>query len=133
YRSGVRRLARIGGVIMARRFAALVGAVLVLVLVGGPAAAVDVVKGGKPVATVVSDAKPVEPKAKGKGKKQAAAPAGGDAAATALLVSWGKKMTDAELPVADKAPAGGPAIYVGRAAVRAGLKLDDIDSQSNEG
>jgi hypothetical protein len=118
---------------MTRRLAAIVGALLVTVLAGGPAAAADVVKGGKPVATVVSDAMRTEPKAKGKGKKQAAAPAGGDTAATALLVSWVQKMTDAELPVADKAPASGPAIYVGRAAVRAGLKLDDIDSPTKEG
>jgi len=42
-------------------------------------------------------------------------------------------MTDAELPVADKAKDGVPAIYVGRAAVAAGLKLDDIVSASQEG
>src|SRR5207248_7238658 len=40
---------------------------------------------------------------------------------------------DAELPVADKPPAEGPAVYVGRAALRAGLKLDDIDSPTKEG
>jgi hypothetical protein len=119
---------------MSRRLALLVGVVSAVVLAGRPAAAVDVVKGGKPVATIVSDAKPAaEPKAKGKGKKQAPAAAGGDAAATALLVEWVKKMTDAELRVADKAPAGGPAIYVGKAAVRAGLKLDDINSPTKEG
>ena len=50
-----------------------------------------------------------------------------------LLVDWVKKITDAELPVADKAPADRPVIYVGKAAVRAGLKLDDIASPSKEG
>lgn len=92
---------------------------------------IELVKSGKPAATIVSEARPegkVAPKAK---KKQPDA-SPGDALATRLLVSWIKKITDAELPVAKQAP-DGPAIYVGKAAVAAGLKLDDIDSPTKEG
>ena len=89
-------------------------------------AAVELVKSGKPLALVVADAPAVVPKKKGKNP-----PAGGEGLATQLLVEWVKKITDAELPVADKAPEGVPAIYVGKAAVAAGLKLEDIVSASH--
>jgi hypothetical protein len=104
-----------------------------LLAVAVPASAVELVKDGKPAATIVADAPPA-PKAAPKGGKKRApeAAAGGEGQAVRLLVQWVKKITDAELPVADKAGAG-PAIYVGRAAVRAGLKLDDIDSPTREG
>jgi Domain of unknown function (DUF4838)/Beta-galactosidase jelly roll domain len=104
---------------------------LTLELVCTPAFGVDLVKAGKPVATIVSDAK-LEPKAPAKGKARRVEPAG-EALATRILVEWLKKITDADLPVADKAPADGPVIYVGQAAVRAGLKLDDINSPTREG
>ena len=41
--------------------------------------------------------------------------------------------TSADLPVAATAPEGKPAIYVGAAAEKAGLKLDEIRSPSHEG
>ena len=68
----------------------------------------------------------------GSEKRAPEAAAGGEAQAVRFLVQWVKKITDAELRVADK-PGDGPAIYVGKAAVRAGLKLDDIDSPTKEG
>ena len=105
-------------------------AIPLLLATAAPAAAIDLVKDGKPIATVVIDTPPA-PKTPGKGKKRAAAPAG-EAQAARVLVDWVKKITDAELPVAGKA-GDGPAIYVGKAAVRAGLKLDDIDSPTREG
>ena len=95
------------------------------------------VRDGKPVATIVTtvpkDA--VQPAVtKGKTARGKAGNAGGDESlAVRVLVEWIKKITDAELPVADKAPAGAPAIYIGRAAEQAGLKLDDIASPSREG
>lgn len=113
---------------MSRRIARTVFVVSVVILAVGPASGVDLVKGGKPVATVVCDAKPAAPKG-----KRAAPVATGEALAAKLLVDWVKKITDAELPLAEKAPAGGVAIYIGKAAVRAGLKLDDIESPSKEG
>ena len=96
-----------------------------------PAAApesVALVKDGKPLATVVVDAPPVPPK---KGKNAAATT--GEAAAAQLLVEWVKKITGAELPVAAKPSADGTAIHIGKAAERAGLKLDDIASPTKEG
>jgi hypothetical protein len=117
-------------------------AVAILVAVAAPCAAVDVVKDGKPVATVVAAGAPAArggpeaaPAAKGAGgRKRGAEPEGqGETLAVRILVDWVKKITDADLPVAAEPPAGGPAIYVGRAAVQAGLKLDDIQSLSHEG
>jgi hypothetical protein len=49
------------------------------------------------------------------------------------LVDWIKKITGAELAVAEMPPAGVPSIFVGAAAIEAGLRLDDIDSPSREG
>jgi hypothetical protein len=92
-----------------------------------PARGADLVKDGKPLATIVVQAAPA-PRA----QKASSPAAGGEAQATHLLVEWIRKITDAELPVADRA-AGGPVIYVGKAAIRAGLKLDDIDSPTSEG
>src|SRR5690349_18618753 len=98
---------------MARQLASLLGAVLTFGLVCAPAPAVDLVRAGKPVATVVSDAgmraAPV------KGGKKRAEDVPDEALATRLLVEWVKKITGAELPVSGKAPADGPAIYVGKA------------------
>jgi len=89
----------------------------------------DLVRDGKPVATVVADGADDAPAKPARKRKQPQ----GDAQAAAVLVDWVRKMTDAELPIAAAAPEGSPAIYVGRAAVRAGLRLDDIDSPSGEG
>jgi len=93
-----------------------------------PAAAFDVVRDGRPVATIV--ARGPEAGATGKAKRRAES---ADQRAASVLVDWVKKMTGAELPVAESAPAGAPAILVGAAAVAAGLRLDDIESPSREG
>lgn len=103
----------------------LVGLALLAAL--PPAGALDLVKDGKPVAGVV-----VEGGAVSAGGRRGPASAS-DAGAARVLVEWVKKITDAELPVADTAPAGAPAILVGAAAVKAGLNLDDIKSPSQEG
>src|SRR5262245_56325804 len=108
----------------------LFASLTVTALSATPVFAIDLVKGGKPVATIVTEAKPegkVSPKAK---KKQPDAVVSSQA--TRLLVEWIKKITDAELPVANKAP-DGPTIYIGKAAIDAELKLDDIDSPTQEG
>ncbi|MFW6161355.1 MAG: DUF4838 domain-containing protein [Planctomycetota bacterium] len=87
-----------------------------------------IVRDGEPVATVV-----VRKAGQRKGKRRRRGFKTTDAGAAQVLVDWVKKMTDAELPVADQAPQGQPAIYVGRAAVEAGLDLDAIESPTNEG
>lgn len=108
-----------------------------LLLLAVPGFALDLVRDGKPVATIVTAAprEVAEPApAKGKAPKRKAAVVESDEAyAARVLNEWVKKITDTELPVADKAPASGPVIYVGQAALAAGLKLDDIVSPSREG
>ena len=97
--------------------------------------ALDLVRDGKPFATIVSAVpRQVEaPPVKGKGVSKKQAPENDETLAVRTLVEWVKKITDVELPVADKAADGVPAIYVGKAAAVAGLKLNDIVSASHEG
>jgi len=111
---------------------------LSLLALGGSlisAHALDLVRDGKPLVTIVSaaprgiEAAPV----KGKGSRKKQAPENDEALAARTLVEWVKKITAVELPVAEKAADGVPAIYIGKAAVAAGLKLDDIASASREG
>lgn len=90
---------------------------------------VVLVKAGKPVATIVVDGKAPLPK----GKKEPVANLTSEHSAAVLLAEWLKKITDATITVAEKAPEQGAAIYIGAAAVKAGLKLDDIESASKEG
>ncbi|NBR84168.1 MAG: DUF4838 domain-containing protein [Verrucomicrobia bacterium] len=110
---------------------------LPLLLLVLPAAALDLVREGKPLATIVSAvprevSEPAPAKSKAAPKRKPA-PETDEAFAVRVLAEWVKKITDAELPVADKAPADAPTIYVGQAALAAGLKLDDITSPSHEG
>lgn len=98
--------------------------------------ALDLVRDGKPIATIVTSAPPPAPApapVKGKAVKAKPGVETDEALAVRVLGEWVKKITDAELPVSDKAPAGAPAIYVGKAALAAGLKLNDITSPSHEG
>jgi len=101
-----------------------------------PGIALDLVRDGKPIATIVTSVPPPAPApapVKGKAIKTKPSVETDEALAVRVLGEWVKKITDAELPVSDKAPAGAPAIYVGKAALAAGLKLDDITSPSHEG
>ena len=84
-------------------------------------AGIQLVKDGKALATVVVD------------RSKSGKPELDDAAAAKVLADWIKKITDVSLPTAETAPQNGTAIYVGAAAVKAGLKLDDIQSASKEG
>ena len=70
---------------------------------------------------------------KGKPPRKKNGPENDEALAVRTLVEWVKKITDVELSIADKVSDGTPAIFVGKAAVAAGLKLDDIVSASREG
>jgi hypothetical protein len=56
-----------------------------------------------------------------------------DATAANVLADWIEKITEVRLPLVAQAPKDGPAIYVGKAALAAGLRLDDIDSPTREG
>lgn len=116
-----------------RQFISTTGAAGVALAVAADARAADepvaLVTAGKPVATIVAEGKPPAPK----GGKKPTATALTDAGAAILLAAWFKKITDADVPIAEKAPEQGVVIYVGKAAVKAGLKLDDIDSKTKEG
>ncbi len=94
------------------------------------------VKDGQPAVTIVTASlpEPVENATGSRGKRKPAKSAGNDeAAAVRVLVEWIGKITGAELPVTNAPTATTPAIFVGQAAVKAGLKLDDIASPSREG
>ncbi len=88
----------------------------------------EVVRDGKPVATIVAHSTPAPPE---KARRRGMQPS--DRQAADVLAGWVRKMTGAELPIADSAPEDAPAVYIGAAAVNAGLKLDHIQSPSREG
>ncbi len=100
-----------------------------------PSQEMDLVRDGRPVAVIVVNAaaapaatNPVKGKpVKGRGFVCS------DSAAANVLADWIEKITEVRLPIVAQAPQDGPAIYVGKAALAAGLKLDDIDSPSREG
>jgi hypothetical protein len=115
------------------RLAALAGLITILAL---PTAALDLVRDGQPVATIVVSsgrAETAQPPGKRPARKAAPGATLDEAGAAEVLVDWIKKITDAELPVGNAPVQGKPAIYVGRAAVKAGLKLEGIQSPSHEG
>jgi hypothetical protein len=113
-------------------------ALAALLVLAAPTAFADLtlVKDGQPSAVIVTlaPAEPPPPANAPRGRKRADAAAGNaEARAAQLLAEWIKKITGAELPIAGEAGAGTTPIYVGKAAVQAGLKLDDIVSPSREG
>lgn len=89
---------------------------------------------GEPVTLVRNGrARAVLVVAQGSTKESGAAGTGlDDRAAAELLREWIESMTGSRLPIVS-APAGRVPIYVGRAAVEAGLRIDDIRSDSSEG
>ncbi len=99
--------------------------------------ALELVKDGKPIALIVTNIprENIHPpsSAKGKSTRQNAILKSDEALAVHTLVDWVKKITDAELQITDKPKDGVPAIYIGQAAIKAGLNLDKISSPSREG
>ncbi|MDB5319545.1 MAG: hypothetical protein JWN40_1176 [Phycisphaerales bacterium] len=95
--------------------------------------ALDLVTDAKPRAAIVitPDAQPAPARAARNQPKRITAP--GDAMAAQVLAEWIKKITGAELPIVTAAPKDTTIIYVGAAAIQAGLKLDAIDSPTHEG
>jgi len=110
------------------RMIACVLTVVFVTSVADDVRALDLVRNSKPVATIVVSPSQPEPGS----RRRRRAPVG-DARAAEVLVDWVKKITDAELPVSDTPRNTGPVVYVGAAAIGAGLNLDDIDSPSREG
>ena len=87
------------------------------------AAPMDLVRDGRVVAKIV-----VRPEGKRSGGRDKV----GDRLAGRTLVEWVRKITGAKLPVVEAAAAGEPAIYVGAAAVAAGLTLPEESGETNE-
>jgi len=56
-----------------------------------------------------------------------------DSMAAKVLVDWIEKITDVRLEIANRSLADKPAIFVGAAAINAGLDLSNINSPTNEG
>ena len=109
------------------------------IIVGGlpPAGkAIDIVRDGRAVAVIVV-AKAGGGLAQGDVRQGQKRKARGfecdDLAAADVLAEWVEKITDVRLEVVNQAPASGPAIYVGSAAIKAGLNLTDINSPTSEG
>jgi len=95
---------------------------------------VELVKNGKPLAIIVSTSGEMDAKSPGaKSKIDGTPKSAGDAQAATLLVDWIKKMTGAELQIVSRPVEGVSALFVGRAALDAGLNLDGIASPSGEG
>lgn len=98
--------------------------------------AIDIVKDGRAVAVIVAE-KPGEGPAQSQAREQQGRKARGfecdDLTAANVLAEWIEKITDVRLEVVSQAPASGPAIYVGSAAIKAGLNLTDINSPTSEG
>jgi len=103
--------------------------ILLLLAMALPARALDIVLDGKPAAALVISAPARD--AQSRDRKRAAA--WDDAAAARVFVDWIRKISGATLPVGQRPPAIGAAIYIGQAALDAGLKLDDINSPTREG
>ena len=105
------------------------------VLGGGPP--LTIVRDGRPLATIVVRSPPGEEgREEGPGAAPDAAalddPQVADRRAAGLLQEWIELMTGARLPIADR-PGAGPSIYVGEAAIGAGLDMGNLRSPSHEG
>ena len=82
----------------------------------------DIVKDGQPVATLVVLKEAPELRSPGRGF------IANDATAASVLVDWVKKITGAELPIVESASSDTGIIYIGGAAVKAGLAEGDAGS-----
>ena len=97
----------------------------------------DIVKDGRAVAVIVASDTP-EPLAISRQKerieeKRVRGFECSDRAAAEVLGAWIEKMTKVRLEIVGRPAKDRPAIYVGAAAVKAGLDLEKIDSSTNEG
>ncbi len=106
----------------------ITGTTLLIACFSLPSVAMDIVRDGDAVATVVVH-EHSGPLKQVRGRPDMSA----DAWAARVLVEWIKKITGVALPVSNRVPAGKPVIYVGKAAIEKGLKLDDIESGAPEG
>ena len=117
----------------------IVPVICAALVVGGLSAqslGMDIVKNGQAVAVIVVQ----EPygnrgqnQAKGAQKRGTGGFQCNDPAAAMVLADWIEKMTDVRLKTVAQPSGEKPAIYIGAAAVKAGLDLTDIASPTDEG
>jgi len=96
----------------------------------------DIVKDGKPMAVIVKQEVTgafMHGQQKRRTKKRGGGFACNDKTAARVLADWIEKITDVRLRIVSEAPNDRPVIYVGAAAIRAGLNLDDKNSPTGEG
>ncbi len=91
----------------------------------------DIVRDGRAVAVIVVD-KAGEDRKQSQPQRRRASECN-DLAAANVLAEWIEKITDVRLEIVNQASVRGPAIYVGTAAVMAGLNLNSMDSPTPEG
>lgn len=100
---------------------------------------VDIVRDAKPVAVIVVHkssgeyAANQERKDAKRRKKRSVGFECSDMAAANVLADWIEKITGVRLELVSRNPRDRPAIYVGAAAIEAGLNLADINSPTQEG
>lgn len=96
----------------------------------------DIVKDGRAVAVIVAQKVP-ESLARSQAKKTQRRRTDGfksdDLAAASVLADWIEKITDVRLEIVGQPHKARPTVYVGTAAIKAGLELNDIDSPTKEG
>ena len=90
---------------------------------------VNIVKNGQAVAVIVSNDAARATVAKGKSRGFECS----DTTAVKVLADWIEKITDVRLQVVHKPQKDKAAIYVGAAAIEAGVNLEDINSTTSEG
>jgi hypothetical protein len=95
--------------------------------------AMDIVTQGGAVAVVVVRNDAETPAQARMRKASAGAFDCSDQGAARVLADWIEKITGTRLQIVGRAPEGAPALYVGSAAVAAGLELSDVVSPTNEG
>ena len=109
-----------------------------LAIIGAPALSVgqDIVKEGQARAVIVVEKASQNINQTRRGKSRGAR-AGSfrcdDQTAANVLADWIEKMTDVRLEIIGQPDADRPAIYIGAAAISAGLDLSGIDSPTKEG
>jgi hypothetical protein len=121
---------------MHTRFAAAILVALAVSSSPSTSMAMDIVRDGRAVAVIVADKTGRELGQADVRKEQKRTARGfgcDDLAAANVLAEWIEKITDVRLEVVNQAPASGPAIYVGSAAIKAGLNLTGINSPTKEG
>lgn len=116
---------------MSTRVAAVILAALIVINSPTMSQGMDIVRDGRAGAVIVVDKTAEDPKPSQPKRRRGFEC--NDLAAANVLADWVEKISGVKLAIVSQAPPSGSAIYVGTAAVNAGLNLGDIDSPTREG